>query len=49
MQLFPRDSWTYLAHALIEHGRRICTARAPRCPECRLLPDCPTGQSLVER
>jgi endonuclease-3 len=23
------------------HGRRICVARKPRCPECGLLPVCP--------
>ena len=46
MALFPQDSWTFLAHALIEHGRRICLARGPRCGECRLRPDCPTGLAL---
>lgn len=48
MNLFPQDSWTFLSHALIEHGRRTCTARAPRCPTCPLRPDCPTGRSIRE-
>jgi len=26
---------------LIQHGRRTCHARAPRCAECPLLPRCP--------
>ena len=26
--------------ALIRHGRRTCTARAPRCPECPLVEHC---------
>lgn len=42
MSLFPRDSWTYLSHALIEHGRRICTARKPNCAGCTLAPLCPS-------
>ncbi|MBN1834248.1 MAG: hypothetical protein JW820_00285 [Spirochaetales bacterium] len=24
-----------------EHGRRVCTARKPRCPECRIAHLCP--------
>ncbi|MFH1748133.1 MAG: endonuclease III [Planctomycetota bacterium] len=43
MELLPRDSWTYLAHALIWHGRRICTARQPKCAECELSGDCPSA------
>ncbi len=29
--------WTDGCHRLIEHGRRVCSARAPRCGECALL------------
>lgn len=43
MPLFPQESWTFLAHALIDHGRAICTARAPKCSRCRLAPDCPSA------
>ena len=31
--------------ALIRHGRRTCTARAPRCGECPLLSLCPYGRA----
>lgn len=34
---------------LIRHGRRICTARAPACPECPLLAVCPYGKRAVGR
>lgn len=44
MALFPRESWTYLSHALIHHGRQICQARKPRCEVCPLRTDCPTGR-----
>ena len=29
--------WTDGCHRLIEHGRRVCSARSPRCGECALL------------
>jgi endonuclease-3 len=35
------QQWTPFSMRLILHGRRICIARAPRCAECDLLPDCP--------
>lgn len=43
MELFPRESWTYLAHALIQHGRTVCTARKPRCDQCALAEECPSA------
>ncbi|MDQ3720544.1 MAG: DNA lyase [Actinomycetota bacterium] len=33
--------------ALIRHGRRTCTARAPRCGECALLSLCPFGRARI--
>lgn len=39
--LVPKPEWVYLAHALIEHGRALCTARAPKCPLCPLDDVCP--------
>src|SRR6185369_1195267 len=41
MELVPKKDWTRFSHAMIFHGRRICIARKPKCPECTLLPDCP--------
>jgi endonuclease III len=42
MLRLARDSDPYEAHvALIRHGRRTCTARAPRCDECPLRLMCP--------
>jgi endonuclease III len=34
---------------LIRHGRRICTARTPRCTECPLLSLCPYGRERVRK
>jgi endonuclease III len=42
----PEDAYE-LHVGLIRHGRRTCTARAPRCPECPLLSLCPYGREHV--
>ena len=36
MAVIPRESWIEIAHLLIWHGRRVCTARKPDCPACPL-------------
>ena len=41
--LFPQQHWTMLSHLLIEHGRRVCDARAPRCGSCILADVCPSS------
>ncbi|GIU90409.1 MAG: endonuclease III [Acidimicrobiia bacterium] len=35
--------WGALSLRLIEHGRRVCTARRPRCGECVLADICPSA------
>lgn len=44
MRLYPSERWTMLAHLLIEHGRRICVARRPKCEECFLNDICPSSR-----
>jgi endonuclease-3 len=41
MQLIPQKEWVDFAHRMIHHGRRICTARKPKCPECSMKKFCP--------
>jgi endonuclease-3 len=41
MALLPPREWIDFSHRLIHHGRRICTARSPKCVECPLLKLCP--------
>lgn len=36
MEVLPNNKWTRMHHALIWHGRRVCDARRPQCPDCRL-------------
>ncbi len=43
IEIFPKKRWTFLGHALIWHGRRVCSARNPACPACTLAKDCPSA------
>jgi endonuclease-3 len=43
MTRFPREEWALLSHLLIFHGRQVCIARRPRCPECVLADLCPSA------
>jgi endonuclease-3 len=36
----PREEWSIAHHRLIWHGRRICSARNPKCGICDLAPYC---------
>ncbi len=42
-KLLPPEEWTGFSLRLILHGRRICVARVPRCPECVLNDFCPSS------
>ncbi len=42
-KVIPRDEWTYFGHAMIWHGRRVCSAQKPDCPGCALSGDCPSA------
>lgn len=44
MALLPEAEWSDFSHRLTWLGRRVCVARKPRCDDCRLRSDCPTGQ-----
>lgn len=41
MEILPRKEWIGFSHRLIHHGRAICIARRPKCPQCPLLKICP--------
>ena len=45
MAVIPRQSWIEIAHLLIWHGRRVCTARKPNCPACPLNDICPSSEA----
>lgn len=41
MKKIPRERWIWFSHALISHGRTVCKARQPDCPNCPLRAICP--------
>jgi endonuclease III len=43
MALVPQEQWIEISHLLIFHGRRICAARKPDCPNCPVLDLCPSA------
>lgn len=43
MAITPRAEWIDLAHLLIFHGRRVCSARKPDCANCILNDLCPSA------
>jgi endonuclease-3 len=44
MAVVPREDWTVFSHLLILHGRRICKARKPDCPNCPVNDICPSAR-----
>ena len=47
MRLVPRRNWNVFPHLLIQHGRRVCLARSPRCELCVLNDLCPASRIEV--
>jgi endonuclease-3 len=47
--LVLRKEWTKFCHLLQFHGRRVCTARNPNCPNCSINKLCPwPGKTKVK-
>ena len=41
-ELFPEKEWIFLGHYLMNHGRKICIARRPKCLNCIVGNLCPS-------
>ncbi len=44
----PEEKWVVFSHQVIAHGRSVCRARKPDCPNCPLLKLCPFGKEAVK-
>ncbi len=42
-EIVPERNWTMFGHLLIWHGRNICLARKPDCPNCPIAEYCPSA------
>ncbi len=40
-KIVPENDWVRFSHALVLHGRYVCTARNPACSKCVLAKMCP--------
>jgi endonuclease-3 len=44
-EIVPKKNWTTFSHLVITHGRSICRARKPSCPECPIAKHCPSANN----
>ena len=49
VNIIPRSDWYDLSNMLIAHGRQVCNARKPNCPDCRLNSLCPSAKRFTTR
>lgn len=42
MKVIPKKEWGRINHLLIDHGRKICDAKKPKCKQCALKKLCPS-------
>jgi endonuclease-3 len=47
MALLPETDWQGFTHLCIAHGRAVCTARSPDCPDCVLADVCPSERGAA--
>ena len=40
--IVPKKHWIMFPHWMIFHGRRVCIARKPKCPDCVVADLCPS-------
>jgi endonuclease-3 len=41
-EIFPNKEWINLGHYLMNHGRKVCIARRPKCADCVVGDLCPS-------
>ena len=46
MKLLDRKEWGKFSYLLIDHGRKICDAKKPKCLECILQKLCPSKKTF---
>lgn len=48
MEIVPKEKfggWTVFSHCIVYHGRAICKARKPDCPNCPIAQYCPSANN----
>lgn len=49
MGLVPRKYWGKITYYLVDHGRAICKAPRPLCPECVIAKLCPSRDYFLKK
>ncbi len=49
MSLLPRKYWGKVNYNLVDHGRAVCKAPRPLCPECVIGQFCPSKASFMKK
>ena len=44
--IVPKKNWLDFNYMLVNHGRKICQARKPQCPECMIRHLCPSAKDF---
>lgn len=47
MKLYPKSNWCAFSYMLVDHGRKVCDAKKPRCIECKLQDICPSAKNYL--
>ncbi len=47
LAVVPEQDWLHFNVLLVEHGRALCQARKPKCPECFLRGLCPSAEAYI--
>jgi len=47
-EIFPSNEWINLGHYLMNHGRKVCIARRPKCLKCLVGDLCPSFDPTKE-
>lgn len=48
MKIVPKNYWMKISYYLVDHGRAICDAKKPKCPECVISSYCPSKQHFIK-
>ncbi len=49
LKLVPKRYWGKFNYYLVDHGRAVCIAKKPNCPECVISQYCPSKAAFMKK
>ena len=49
MELIPEEDWVMFTHYMIQHGRKTCDSRSPKCHDCVISNHCPSYETFIKK